>query len=88
VLQRVVSARSSKIRHGFETISMNGVPAFAGANLSHPVMEGPVKRWARLSEKIWDDLLLHGRMTMAARGVGGVERQLIRLIFAGRNRMT
>lgn len=36
MFQRVVSARSSRIRHGFELISMNGVPAFAGAKVSHP----------------------------------------------------
>ena len=52
------------------------------------VMEGPVKRCTRLSEKISGDLLLHDCLTVAAGVVGGVVRLLIRLLFAGRNRMT
>ena len=36
-----------------------GVPALAVARLSHPVMEGPVKRSTRMREKISDNMSLH-----------------------------
>ena len=54
---------------------------------AHPGMEGPVKCLERLSSLFVWDFLAHD-FWAAPESSARVKRLLIRLIFAGRNRMT